>query len=569
MLTRFGLGASLLSLGALLWALWATFGGDAVARNDGSPFFDAPPGSGGGGGGIGGGGTVTGDTTWNDGVGLYWGSLNDAVCLYDTVQTPDSWTCGVSSDSNRMLVTTQALAGVSDLGFPLASDPTITVTDDTGAEAIELTHDTTDAQITSTAGDIGLNPAGGDVTLSSGSNLQVLGGGEILGNAVGGNNPTIQFGSDSVTMNRQNGTALSLLNVREVASLTKLSMASGTAPVRWSAATQIDSGGLDGRFRWRNAANTDGACMDFGSGQMNFYDDACTGQTDITVQSGSRLCFTGSSCLTRVDGLATSFNWYLNGQLRLAHTVPAITYVTQEFVLSNNTGGAEPGTPKFILRRVQNPGAVGQGAGELQGVAYDASGGSYQEYGRIRIEVGDATAGDADGKMYFQLTNDGTSFVEYFNCDATDTAEDCTYSVDHEQYGEMYVDTAQTVTITLSSTWTQVSDFTGGIENGMTFSAANDDIDVTSAGNYQVTATMSASTSGANQTVRFGISVDDTVDTKCQAQRILATGSDVGSWAITCMLALTAGQDIGLYTQNETSTNDVVVEFANVNISQL
>ena len=112
--------------------------------------------------------------------------------------------------------------------------------------------------------------------------------GEIRLNASGGNSPVLQAGSDSVTFNRQNATALSVVNAREFASWTRMSSAASTSDIRWSGATRIDSGGGDGFFRYYKNAGTGagGVCMGIDNSEASIFQVNCTTPAEIKGRWG-------------------------------------------------------------------------------------------------------------------------------------------------------------------------------------------------------------------------------------------------------------------------------------------
>ena len=122
--------------------------------------------------GVGGGGS---DLPLDDDVQLQFGDDADAICVYDTGQTPDSLVCGLGTDSERLIVTTKALVG-TDLGHADATNPTVTVTDTTGADTVEMSHDGTVGLLTTNVGDLRLNSGSTFINIPEGVNIQ--GGGK-------------------------------------------------------------------------------------------------------------------------------------------------------------------------------------------------------------------------------------------------------------------------------------------------------------------------------------------------------------------------------------------------------
>lgn len=110
------------------------------------------------------GGTMTGDVRLNDDVQIEFGSSGDALCEYDTAQTPDALVCQPGTDSRTMIIgppgTDYAKAQQTNWTLCVHSADTATA-----ADLICLAHDQTDGVISTDAGDLLLDPAGGDVVV--------------------------------------------------------------------------------------------------------------------------------------------------------------------------------------------------------------------------------------------------------------------------------------------------------------------------------------------------------------------------------------------------------------------
>jgi len=136
--------------------------------------------------------TIAGDLNLNDDINLGLGSSQDAQLQYDTGQTPDSLILGLSSDSNALIITEQADLG-TDFAHAVETDPTLFIqsADQTAVgDWISLSHNQTDSQIKSGAGDVQIIPTGitkiGDAgstghTLTANDDLHVSGKLEVDG----------------------------------------------------------------------------------------------------------------------------------------------------------------------------------------------------------------------------------------------------------------------------------------------------------------------------------------------------------------------------------------------------
>jgi len=87
----------------------------------------------------------------DDDTDIEFGTGTDVICRYDTAQTTDALVCGLSTDSERLILTTKALVG-TDFGFGDADTPRLTVTDTTGTSFSEYGANRVSLALTSTTG---------------------------------------------------------------------------------------------------------------------------------------------------------------------------------------------------------------------------------------------------------------------------------------------------------------------------------------------------------------------------------------------------------------------------------
>jgi hypothetical protein len=122
-----------------------------------------------------------------------------------------------------------------------------------------------------------------------------------------------------------------------------------------------------------------------------------------------------------------------------------------------------------------------------------------------------------------------------------------------------------TVTIAGAGTWVEVDGLSDGVLEGFTHS--DGDLTVGNSADYLVFSGFSVS-GAANDEMEAGISVNDTIQTKCRARRKIGAGGDVGRGALSCALTLTATDVVKLEMRNLTDTSDIEIELANVMVHQ-
>lgn len=134
------------------------------------------------------------------------------------------------------------------------------------------------------------------------------------------------------------------------------------------------------------------------------------------------------------------------------------------------------------------------------------------------------------------------------------------------EYGGMYI-SAPAATSLSANTWTKAAGTTTlGLANNFDM-PANNRLRHTDeeAETYLVMATFSMTSSGNNQTVDFGLSVDGaTPDAKTIQTRLLATGSDSGIGACQALIDLSQNSYVELWVRNRTSTASVTIGSLNI-----
>lgn len=134
-------------------------------------------------------------------------------------------------------------------------------------------------------------------------------------------------------------------------------------------------------------------------------------------------------------------------------------------------------------------------------------------------------------------------------------------------YGSMYNhDTATVVTPDVAGTPKQIpSGFTEGEVLDIIF-GANRELTVAKAGRYKIDWSISFTAGAANQEVEGDVMIDGTASAKITAHRKITTASDTGAMGATGILELAASAVISLSVNNETSTNTITVEHANMSL---
>ncbi len=138
-------------------------------------------------------------------------------------------------------------------------------------------------------------------------------------------------------------------------------------------------------------------------------------------------------------------------------------------------------------------------------------------------------------------------------------------------HGSMYNhDTPTTVTISSSNTAVRIpSGFTAGQTKNVTFANARELV-VLKAGRYLIAWQISfQAAAGSNMDIEGFIMIDNVMNTQASAHRKIGTGTDTGSMSGVCILNLAANQVVSLGVLNETDTNNIVIEHANLGLVQV
>ena len=158
----------------------------------------------------------------------------------------------------------------------------------------------------------------------------------------------------------------------------------------------------------------------------------------------------------------------------------------------------------------------------------------------------------------------GTSFT--FNDDLIVTGNQ-TY------FGSMDIDTTQTVTISVAATPVQVTGFAAGDDLNGT-SVATNELTVTNAGVYKITASVSSSkaSGGSARGTKGYVYLDDGTPAaipSCIYSRTLSSSNDVGNANIECIATLAASDKLELWLENTDGTENIEVAYATVVVLKL
>ncbi len=142
-------------------------------------------------------------------------------------------------------------------------------------------------------------------------------------------------------------------------------------------------------------------------------------------------------------------------------------------------------------------------------------------------------------------------------------------------YGHMYVDGTQSIIVALTlNTPAEVEDdgttsaedgWLGGDVNLTTFPTGGTEhyLTIGKSGIYHITWNLSFKmvTGAANTQIHAGLTVDTTtfVRDRCEAHRTISNNSDIGNMGGTCMRELSSGNQISLWMENTTNSNDADV----------
>lgn len=137
-------------------------------------------------------------------------------------------------------------------------------------------------------------------------------------------------------------------------------------------------------------------------------------------------------------------------------------------------------------------------------------------------------------------------------------------------YGSMYGDDiAHTVTISSAGVYYAITaGLTGGESNGMTFQN-NRELLVTVAGKYRVTWSMSLECGSAGQYVEGAVMVNSTAQINTVGASELPSANKKVNVAGSGILALAVNDVVKLCVENETGTNDIIVDHANIELLRI
>jgi hypothetical protein len=173
--------------------------------------------------------TVWNGLTLRDDIGTFWGNSNDANLTYNTTQTVDTFVLGVSSDSNGFLVCQSADTGF-DFSHAQQTNPTIFVhsaNQDT-TEWASLTHDQTDALLSSGTSLKITTASNQDITLSPGGTGDILLEGDLdLGTGGLKDNDV----TTAIALGDAGNTALNTTNLTLVGGINELEARIDTGPI--------------------------------------------------------------------------------------------------------------------------------------------------------------------------------------------------------------------------------------------------------------------------------------------------------------------------------------------------
>jgi len=138
-------------------------------------------------------------------------------------------------------------------------------------------------------------------------------------------------------------------------------------------------------------------------------------------------------------------------------------------------------------------------------------------------------------------------------------------------FANFWHNSTETITITDASTPTEVRIpySTIGVHNITAVGGPNVDMQVTYAGFYIVTWSISFTTQNANQEIEGGIMVNGAAVGSGQGHRRIGTATDTGSMSGSGLVDLSANDQISLFVENQSGTSNVIVEHVNFNAMQV
>lgn len=180
------------------------------------------------------------------------------------------------------------------------------------------------------------------------------------------------------------------------------------------------------------------------------------------------------------------------------------------------------------------------------------------------------TAGSA---QFADITSDPTpitAHVAVYNKggDLTVKDNDGIVSAVKDVYGSLYVSHGSlTITVTSANTAYEITTglLTGSALQGTTF-GGDHYVAVGHPGTYLINWGLSVDTTTPADEVEGGIMIDGAARDDCSSHTTIVAGAKSGAMSATCIVVLTANQQVSLFVENKTNTNDIVVEHASLTI---
>jgi hypothetical protein len=134
-------------------------------------------------------------------------------------------------------------------------------------------------------------------------------------------------------------------------------------------------------------------------------------------------------------------------------------------------------------------------------------------------------------------------------------------------HGSMYMhDGSVTVTVSATDTWYRIgSGFTVGQVNLATFQNARE-IAVTRAGRYKIDWSISFTAAAAAQEIEGTVMINNVGNTQASAHRHIQVAAETETFSGSCILDLSASDVVALGVLNETATQNITIEHANLSL---
>lgn len=229
------------------------------------------------------------------------------------------------------------------------------------------------------------------------------------------------------------------------------------------------------------------------------------------------------------------------------------------------------------------PAAVQDGDWALKWRFYGHDGTAWEQYGGFIYDLYDVSAEkgkfvfyDFDGgaNYFFEMGPEhikfgdvnGSDYMEY------DPVNDLLFFVGNSgmAHGSMYADdAAQTVTVSAANTAYEVAaGFTTGEVKDVTFGGAHYLV-ATKAGKYKVEWSLSVNSATVDNEVKAGLMIGGTENAKGTARTVLPVANAPGHLSGCTILDLAASDQVSLFVENATNTDDIVMEHGNLNMIQI